>query len=68
MMAIVENSLKDTRLTQETYQLQCFPLYSVLLALGNPRVDYLTLDIEGAEIPVLKSVPLDKVTVTRKTS
>jgi hypothetical protein len=26
----------------------CFPLYSILLALGNPKVDYFSLDIEGA--------------------
>ena len=33
---------------------QCFPLYSILLALGNPTVDYFALDIEGAELPVLR--------------
>ena len=33
-------------------QVQCFPLYSVLQALDNPKVDYFSLDIEGAEYPV----------------
>jgi hypothetical protein len=31
------------------------------MALGNPTVDYMSLDIEGAELPVLKTVPWDKV-------
>jgi len=43
---------------------QCFPLYSVLLALDNPKVDYFSLDIEGAEIPVLTTIPFDKVDIS----
>ena len=31
-------------------RVQCFPLYSVLMALGNPTVHYFSLDIEGAEL------------------
>ena len=34
------------------FQLQCFPIYSMLMAVGNPTVDYLSLDIEGAELAV----------------
>jgi len=45
------------------YQLKCYPLYSLLLALGNPRVDFLSLDIEGAELAVLNTVPWDKVDI-----
>ena len=40
-----------------TIKLQCFPLYSVLQALGLPTVDYFSLDIEGAEYQVLKTIP-----------
>lgn len=46
-----------------TERAQCFPLYTVLLALGNPTVDYLVLDIEGAELQVLRTVPWDKVDI-----
>jgi hypothetical protein len=42
----------------------CFPLYSVLLALGNPTVDYFSLDVEGAEWPIIKSIPFDKVNIS----
>jgi hypothetical protein len=31
---------------------QCFPLYTVLAAVGNPKIDLLSLDIEGAELEV----------------
>ena len=37
------------------------PLYTILLAMGNPTVHYFSLDIEGAEFPVLKTIPWDKV-------
>ena len=34
------------------------------MALGNPHIDYFSLDIEGAEGPVLKTLPLDKINMT----
>ena len=42
---------------------QCLPLYSILLALDNPTVHHFSLDIEGAELPVLKTVPWGKVDI-----
>ena len=38
-----------------------FSLHSLILALGNPRVDLLSLDIEGAEYLVLQTLPWEKV-------
>ena len=43
--------------------MQCFPLTSILYALGNPSIDYLSLDIEGAELDVLKTIPFDKLNI-----
>ena len=40
----------------EKQPIQCFPLYSFLLALENPRVNLLVLDIEGAEYEVSKII------------
>ena len=37
------------------------PLYTILLAMGNPTVHFFSLDVEGAEFPVLKTIPWDKV-------
>jgi hypothetical protein len=51
----------DSPLKRQTIKMQCFPLYSLLLAVGNPKVDYLSLDVEGAELLILKTIPWDKV-------
>lgn len=42
---------------------QCFPLYSFLLALNVTTVDYFSLDVEGAEYKVLQTIPWDKVDI-----
>lgn len=52
---------RDRPYHRRTIRMQCFPVYSVLLAMGNPVVDYFSLDIEGAEYPVLKTIPFEKV-------
>jgi len=51
---------KDMR---SQYPVQCFPLYSVILATGMDRIDLLSLDIEGAEQSVLETVPWDEVDI-----
>ena len=50
-------TLKDGRLAT----VQCFPLYSILLAVGQTRIDYFSLDVEGSETDVLTSVPWHKI-------
>lgn len=42
---------------------QCFPLYSVMLALNRTHIDYFSLDVEGAEVYILKSIPFDKLKI-----
>ncbi|XP_054257006.1 protein Star-like [Macrosteles quadrilineatus] len=42
---------------------QCFPLYSYLLAMNITHVDYFSLDVEGDELNVLKTIPWDKVDI-----
>lgn len=44
-------------------EVQCFPLYTYLKALNVKTVDYFSLDIEGAEFGVLKTIPWDKVDI-----
>ena len=43
--------------------MQCFPLFSLLLAANLTAVDYLSLDIEGQELNVLKLLPWDRVDI-----
>ena len=42
-------------------KVQCFSLYSLLLAINVTTVDYFSLDIEGAEVEVLQTIPFDKI-------
>ena len=48
----------------KTITAQCFPLQSVLVALGNPIVDYFSLDVEGSEFPILKSLDWENVNIS----
>ena len=41
----------------------CLPLYTILLSVGNPTVDFFSLDVEGAELEILKTIPWDKVKI-----
>ena len=41
----------------------CLPFISMLYAIGNPAVDYFSLDIEGVELDVLKTIPWDTVDI-----
>jgi len=41
----------------------CVPFYSLLHAIGNPTIDFLSLDVEGAEIGILKAIPWSKVRI-----
>ena len=45
------------------YPVQAYPLYSLILAMGVEKVDFLSLDVEGAEVVVLNTVPWDKVDI-----
>ena len=43
--------------------MDCFPLHVLLLALNVTRVDYFSLDVEGAELDVLRTVPFDRIDI-----
>ena len=47
----------------KTIKIQCFPFYSVLLALNRTTVDYFSLDIEGHEKRILETIPWNKVDI-----
>ena len=41
-----------TKEGDQTYDIQCLPLFALLMAVGNRTVNYLSLDVEGAEFLV----------------
>ena len=47
----------------EHVQVQCFPIFSILTALNVKTVDYFSLDVEGNELDVLRTIPWDKVNI-----
>ena len=40
---------------------QCLPLYTVMLAMGRTTIDFFSLDVEGSEIEILRTLPEDAV-------
>uniref|UniRef100_A0A2P2IA64 Protein Star-like n=1 Tax=Hirondellea gigas TaxID=1518452 RepID=A0A2P2IA64_9CRUS len=52
-----------SNVSSTTILVPCYPFYNILEAVGNPIVDFLSLDIEGAELEVLKTIPWDKVKI-----
>ncbi|XP_045034687.1 uncharacterized protein LOC116933298 isoform X1 [Daphnia magna] len=49
--------------TENVYKIQCFPLYSILVAIGRTEIDYFSLDVEGSEFKILKTIPWHKVDI-----
>lgn len=47
----------------EQVAVQCFPLYSILLAINRTRVDFFSLDIDGYELQVLQTVPFHRLDI-----
>lgn len=44
-------------------RVKCFPLYSLLLAVKQTRLDVLSLGCQGQELDVLKTIPFNKIAV-----
>ena len=58
-----DNDLLWTKPSVDLVSVQCFPLYSILLAVNRTRVDFFSLDIEGHELHVLKTIPWHKIDI-----
>ena len=63
----VEDWLNQSKLHGEEVMIQCFPLYSLLLALNQTAVDFLSLDVEGDELYILQTIPFMKVDIKMMT-
>ena len=58
LLGAVRESIKGN-----TSKEMCLPLHSILLSIGNPIVDYFSLDVEGSEMGILRAIPWDKVQI-----
>lgn len=59
----ISQNQEDTIVRLGSVHVQCFPIYSILAALNQTTVDYFSLDIEGDELAVLKTIPWDRVNI-----
>ncbi|ODM94206.1 Protein Star [Orchesella cincta] len=46
----------------ESVEVQTIPLFSIVSAIGWKEVDFLSLEMKGYEMDILKNIPFDKVT------
>ena len=58
---VVENNQSSAGKDLEI--VQCFPIYSILLATGRTRIDFFSLDIEGYELAALRTIPWHAVDI-----
>ncbi|XP_045601735.1 protein Star [Procambarus clarkii] len=49
--------------SKEAIKVKALPLYSILLALNVTVIDFLSLDIKGDEMKVLRTLPWDKIKI-----
>lgn len=48
---------------RQAYKVQCFPFKSIWSAMSRPKIDFFSLDVEGAEAPILKNLPWGEIDV-----
>ncbi|XP_033727648.1 protein Star-like [Pecten maximus] len=59
----VRKWLSNRGIKLDPVPVQCFPLYSILLALNQTTIDFFSLDVEGDEVEILKTIPFDKINI-----
>ena len=61
---VMSNSAIRTSKKDKYTDVMCFPLFGVLRAMNVSKVDYFSLDVEGNEMDVLRTIPFDKLDIT----
>jgi len=57
---------KNVRLANQTIsetRVQCFSLNSIMAAIGVRHIDFMVLDVEGSELPVLQSIDWTRLSI-----
>ena len=63
MKSVFENVRNLMKNDSKIAQAQCFPLYSILLAVNRTDINYFSLDIVENELDVLSTIPWHKVDI-----
>ena len=59
-----ENTSLSSMHYGESVKTQCFSLMDILDVIGRRHIDYFSLDVEGGEMYILKSIDFDKLDIT----
>lgn len=62
-----ERWMNQVGMKKDMVEIECFPLYSMMLALNRTTIDFFSLDVEGDELNVLKTIPYDKLDIKMMT-
>ena len=46
------------------FMMPCYPVMSLMLAMNVTKLDFFSLDVEGAEYPILDTLPFDRLDVS----
>ncbi|KAK7082258.1 hypothetical protein SK128_012800, partial [Halocaridina rubra] len=60
---IAQMSYISYETTPDMITVEAYPLYTMLKAVNLTKIDFLSLDVEGAEIEVLETIPWHQITV-----
>ena len=53
----------ERHLSAKVQSIPCLPLISILKAINVSTIDYFSLDVEGAELDILRTIPFDEVDI-----
>ena len=63
MGKILFNSKEANKKQGKFIHVECFPLTSILFSLNRTSVDFLSLDVEGVELDILKTIPFNIIDI-----
>ena len=60
---LVDTNTSLQTLSTDIRQTPCIPITTMLLALNQTRVDFLSLDVQGFELPILQTLHWDLIDI-----
>ena len=57
------NETKSLKYSSRVRSTPCIPITTMMLALQQTRIDFLSLDVEGFELPILRTIRWDLISV-----
>jgi hypothetical protein len=61
---ILKEGLVNGKSVNSIALIPCFPIETILRALGQKKIDYFSLDVEGSELNIIKSLNYQEIDIT----